>query len=150
MSTMLASNGAGDGPRPERIPVRGFGDLEAAIMDRMWAADEAMTVRKVHTDLNLERSLAYTTVMTVMDKLHRKGWLLREPVGRAYEYRPAITREQYTADLMGEALSASSDRSATLVAFLERLDAAEAAELRRAFDMVAANQPPPRARRRRR
>ena len=119
-------------------------------MERLWAADAPMTVRQVHTDLNGQRSLAYTTVMTVMDKLHRKGWLLREPVGRAYEYRPAISREQYTADLMGEALSASSDRNATLVAFLERLDPAETAELRLAFETMSANQPPARSRRGRR
>lgn len=119
--------------------MRGFGELEAAIMDRMWAAEGPVTVRHVHTDLNLHRSLAYTTVMTVMDKLHRKGWLLREPVGRAYEYRPAITREQYTADLMGEALAESSDRSATLVAFLAQLDPKEATELQRAFDAMTAD-----------
>lgn len=119
-------------------------------MDRMWAADEALTVRQVHTDLNLERPLAYTTVMTVMDKLHRKGWLLRAPSGRAYEYLPAISREQYTADLMGEALSASSDRSATLVAFLEQLGPAETAELRHAFDLLSDHQPSAPSRRRRR
>ncbi|WP_019872901.1 BlaI/MecI/CopY family transcriptional regulator [Sporichthya polymorpha] len=130
--------------------MRGFGDLEAVIMERLWAADAAMTVRQVHTDLYDERSLAYTTVMTVMDKLHRKGWLLREPVGRAYEYRPAISREQYTADLMGEALSASSDRSATLVAFLEQLGPAEASELRHAFDRLSGHQQSTSSRRRRR
>ncbi len=119
-------------------------------MERLWAADAAMTVRQVHTDLYDERSLAYTTVMTVMDKLHRKGWLLREPVGRAYEYRPAISREQYTADLMGEALSASSDRSATLVAFLEQLGPAEASELRHAFDRLSGHQQSTSSRRRRR
>ena len=130
--------------------MRGFGDLEAAIMERLWAADAAMTVRQVHTDLHDERSLAYTPVMTVMDKLHRKGWLLREPVGRAYEYRPAISREQYTADLMGEALSASSDRSATLVAFLEQLEPTEASELRHAFDRLSGHQQSTSSRRRRR
>ena len=114
--------------------MRGFGDLEAVIMERMWAADGARTVRDVHTDLTADRPLAYTTVMTVMDKLHRKGWLTREPAGRAYAYTPTVTRERYTADLMGEALAASSDRSATLVAFLDQLDPAEADQLRTALD----------------
>ena len=91
--------------------MRGFGDLEAVLMARLWAADGPRTVRDMHTELAPERPLAYTTVMTVMDKLHRKGWLQREPVGRAYAYRPTKTREQYTADLMSEALAASSDRS---------------------------------------
>ena len=92
----------------------------------------------MHTELAPDRALAYTTVMTVMDKLHRKGWLTRETAGRAYAYTPRVTREQYTADLMGEALAASSDRSATLVAFLEQLDPAEAAALRAALDQPAA------------
>jgi predicted transcriptional regulator len=114
--------------------VRGFGDLEAVLMNRLWDADGPRTVRDMHTDLATERTLAYTTVMTVMDKLHRKGWLTREPAGRAYAYTPALTREQYTADLMGEALAASTDRSATLVAFLDQLDPAEATQLRAALD----------------
>lgn len=119
--------------------MRGFGELEAILMDRLWAADGPRTVRDIHTELAAERPLAYTTVMTVMDKLHRKGWLAREPAGRAYAYTPTVTREQYTADLMGEALAASSDRSATLVAFLDQLDPAEAAQLR---DALARPTPP--------
>ena len=114
--------------------MRGFGDLEAAVMARLWAGDAPRTVRDIHTELADERQLAYTTVMTVMDKLHRKGWLTREPDGRAYTYTPAVSREQYTADLMGEALAASTDRSATLVAFLDQLDPAEADQLRAALD----------------
>ncbi|MGQ0631540.1 MAG: BlaI/MecI/CopY family transcriptional regulator [Sporichthyaceae bacterium] len=125
--------------------MRGFGDLEAAIMEQMWGTEEPLTVRAVHTAIISQRPLAYTTVMTVMDKLHRKGWLDREPLGRAYLYRPVVSREQYTADLMGEALSASSDRSATLVAFIEHLDPAEAAQLRLALE-AAPEVPQPRGR----
>ena len=129
--------------------MRGFGDLEAVIMERMWAADGPRTVRDVHTDLTADRPLAYTTVMTVMDKLHRKGWLTREPAGRAYAYTPTVTRERYTADLMGEALAASSDRSATLVAFLDQLDPAEADQLRSALDERSATSSATKARPRR-
>ena len=128
--------------------MRDFGELEARIMESMWASSEPLTVRDVLTELIEERQLAYTTVMTVMDKLHRKGWLDREPVGRAYAYAPRQSKEQYTAELMNEALAASSDRQATLVAFLEQLTPAESATLRN----VLAEQPAPRtaARRRRR
>lgn len=114
--------------------MRNFGELEARIMELMWAADGPRTVREVHTELADERAIAYTTVMTVMDKLHRKGWLDREPVGRAYAYVPRQSKEHYTADLMNEALAASSDRGATLVAFLEQLTAAESRALRAALD----------------
>lgn len=121
----------------KRVSVRGFGELEAQIMDRLWAAEGARTVREVHTALAETRTLAYTTVLTVMDKLHRKGWLKREPVGRAYAYLPTRTRDQYTADLMGEALHASSDPGATLVAFVEALTPEDAAALRLAFEAAA-------------
>lgn len=114
--------------------MRDFGELEARIMERMWAADGLRTVRDVHTELAAERTLAYTTVMTVMDKLHRKGWLDREPVGRAYAYWPRQSKERYTADLMNEALAASSDRGATLVAFLDQLTTSESQALREALD----------------
>lgn len=114
--------------------MRDFGTLEARIMEHMWATGQACTVREVHTDLAAERTLAYTTVMTVMDKLHRKGWLDRSTEGRAYTYVPRQRKEQYTADLMSEALAESGDRSATLVAFLDQLTPREAAALRTALD----------------
>lgn len=140
---------AGDGPRRrEGGAVRGFGDLEAAVMERLWAADGTRTVRDIHTELAADRTLAYTTVMTVMDKLHRKGWLTRQPAGRAYAYLPTVTRERYTADLMGEALAASSDRSATLVAFLDRLTPGEATQLRAALDQQRPTHEPTATRRR--
>jgi len=147
--------GRRNGARRRQVPlkggaVRGFGELEAAIMARLWAAEGSRTVREIHTELADERSLAYTTVMTVMDKLHRKGWLTREAAGRAYSYTPAVTRERYTADLMGEALAASSDRSATLVAFLDQLDPTEAAALRSALEQQADTPDPSRRPARRR
>ena len=127
--------------------MRGFGELEATVMERLWAADGPRTVRQVHTELARARPLAYTTVMTVMDKLHRKGWLNRELAGRAYAYTPSVTKERYTADLMGEALAASSDRSATLVAFLDQLDPDEAKALRAALTQKWTTSEPPLRRR---
>ena len=110
--------------------MRAFGELEAAVMDRMWRYDRPVSVREVLEDLNQDRSLAYTTVMTVMDNLYRKGWLRREMPGRAYIYEPVSTREQYSAQVMSEALAGSADRQATLVHFLEQLPAEEASAMR--------------------
>jgi predicted transcriptional regulator len=98
--------------------VRGFGDLEAVIMDRMWSRGTPATVREMLADLSTERKIAYTTVMTVMDNLYRKGWLTRELEGRAYRYAPTDSREKYSAALMREALADSRDADATLVRFL--------------------------------
>jgi predicted transcriptional regulator len=114
--------------------VRGFGELEAAIMDRVWSADTPLLVREVHGTLQPER--AYNTVLTVVEILYRKGWLSRVKDGWAYRYRATVSREEYTADLMGEALAASTDRAATLRRFAERIDPAEAEELREALEQA--------------
>ncbi len=105
-------------------------DLESEVMDRVWSARGGVTVRDVR-DL-LERPLAYTTVMTVMDRLFRKGWLRRERVGRSYRYQPTLSRSAYTARLMSEVLSKTEDRGLALLHFVETMDAAEYETLRSA------------------
>jgi predicted transcriptional regulator len=92
--------------------VRKLGHLEAEVMERLWSRESPATVREVLEDLQRDRRLAYTTVMTVMDKLHAKGVLARELDGRAYRYRPVQSREQHTAALIEQVLSASTDREA--------------------------------------
>lgn len=111
--------------------MRGFGELEAAIMDRVWRADGPLLVREIHAGLRPERQPAYNTVLTVVEILYRKGWLARQKDGRAFRYRATVSREQYTADLMGEAFAASGDRAATLRKFVEGIDPAEARQLAR-------------------
>ena len=59
-----------------------FGDLEAAIMDVVWAAGEPVRVREVSDQLNRDRALAFNTVQTVMENLYHKGWLNRAKNGR--------------------------------------------------------------------
>lgn len=101
--------------------VRRLGELEAEIMDRLWAWRRPATVREIVDDINLGRRVAYTTVMTVADILHRKGWLRREKAGRAWLYEPLRSREEYTAALMQDALGDSADRPATLLRFVETI-----------------------------
>jgi predicted transcriptional regulator len=110
--------------------MRGFGELEAAIMDRVWSAGHPVLVREIHGWLRPEREPAYNTVLTVVEILYRKGWLARERDGRAYRYRATASREDYTAGLMRDAFQTSTDRVATLRRFVQRIDPAEAAELR--------------------
>ena len=84
--------------------MREFGELESAIMDVVWASDRAYLVREVRERLSYNRSLAYTTVMTVMNILYGKGVLCREKHGRAWRYWPAESREDHDARLMAEVL----------------------------------------------
>ncbi|GAB3433213.1 BlaI/MecI/CopY family transcriptional regulator [Flindersiella endophytica] len=114
--------------------MHGFGDLEAAIMDVMWAAPRRLAVRDVRKKLNEERDLAYTTVQTVMEILHRKGWLMREKQSRAYMYWATRSRADYVASLLDEVLDDSGDRTGVLLLLFERLDPLELMQLRAALD----------------
>lgn len=119
-----------------------FGDLEAAIMDVMWAADSPLRVREVAGELNRTRPLAFNTVQTVMENLFRKGWLNRHKDGRAYWYVTVRSREDYVAGLMGEALAVARDPAATLVRLVEDLEPDEITRLRVALDAAAERESP--------
>ena len=105
----------------------GLGELEADIMAVLWDNAQLITVRHVLTAL--QRPAAYTTVMTVMDNLHRKGLLTRERRGRAYHYRPVWGREEYTARIMREVLGAASDHDAVFAHFVSQMTAEESRSL---------------------
>lgn len=114
--------------------MRDFGELESVVMDRMWSEEGPLSVRDMVEWLQGQRQVAYTTVMTVMSNLHRKGWLRRVPRGRAYVYEPVASREQYSAKLMSEAFAQSDDPAATLTRFVETISKNEAAALRQLLD----------------
>ncbi|MBE8519200.1 BlaI/MecI/CopY family transcriptional regulator [Amycolatopsis sp. H6(2020)] len=119
-----------------------WGKLESAIMEHLWARDAPSTVRELYEELLEKRSIAYTTVMSTMDTLFKKGVLRREPDGRAYRYTPVMTREENSARWMTEALSASDDRAATLMHFTRQISPQEAAELREALEQAIAEASP--------
>src|SRR3979411_272764 len=75
-----------------------LGPLETDVMERLWKRRHA-TVRDVVDDLGKSRSLAYTTVMTIMTRLHAKGLLVRDRDGKTYVYRPAFSRDEHRARL---------------------------------------------------
>ncbi|WP_093894030.1 BlaI/MecI/CopY family transcriptional regulator [Streptomyces sp. Ncost-T10-10d] len=118
---------------------RQLGDLEDAVMTRVWQWNRPVTVREVLEDLQQERSIAYTTVMTVMDNLHQKGWVRREVDGRAYRYTAVSTRAAYSAALMNEAWSRSDNPAAALVAFFGMMSAEQREALKDAMRIVLPN-----------
>jgi predicted transcriptional regulator len=101
-------------------------------MEVLWQTDSALTVRQVSNGLD-QRELAHTTVMTVLDRLAKKGFARRERDGRAWRYRPAATREAYVAELMLTALDQTGDRVAALARFAQSVSGAEAEVLREAL-----------------
>ncbi|MCX5405476.1 BlaI/MecI/CopY family transcriptional regulator [Streptomyces sp. NBC_00335] len=120
---------------------RPLGELEDAVMTRVWQWNRPVTVREVLEDLQQERSIAYTTVMTVMDNLHQKGWVRREAEGRAYRYTAVSTRAAYSAALMNEAWSTSDNPAAALVAFFGMMSAEQREALRDAVRIVQPAEP---------
>ena len=76
-------------------------DAELEIMHVVWELDGA-TVREVHERLNQRRSLAYTTVMTMMNILEEKGHLTRHKQGRAYRYEPVRPKSQVISGMVDD------------------------------------------------
>ena len=117
--------------------MRGFGDLETKIMHLVWDHDDPVTVRDLLGELLREREIAYTTVMSTMDNLHRKGWLARTKDGKAYRYTATASREEYCARLMAQALADGGDTEAVLTHFVDQIDGQESDVLRTVMRRIA-------------
>ena len=120
---------------PRRSPV--LTDLEMDIMRIVWEKGEA-TVRDVYERMRENRSLAYTTVMTVMSTLARKGVVERKMVGRAYLYRPKVSQEEAIRRtlryLAGKLLDGSARSLAAHLIESEDLSKEDLKELRRMIE----------------
>lgn len=123
----------GRSSRPDRDPVDAvFGALEQDVLGVLWAEAD-LAVRDVQ--IRLQRGIAYTTVMTTLDRLFKKGVLSRRRSGRAFRYSTAMTREQLNASIAGRLLSTLLDgrQDATLPVLSKLVDSvggqSEGAEL---------------------
>ena len=74
-------------------PYDSLGDLQKRVMDAVWELREA-SVQQVRQHIDPASALAYTTVLSVMQKLEKQGWLRHRAQGRAYLYQPVRSREQ--------------------------------------------------------
>lgn len=108
-----------------------LGELEARVIEALWDRGGWSTPREVLELLDGERNLAYTTVMTVLVHLWKKGLLERRKDGRAYVYHPVQTREEWTASRMSELLAIATNRTEALVHFVAEIGAADRDQLRR-------------------
>lgn len=110
-----------------------LGSLETAVMDVVWKTGEPMTVRDVLKSLPASRDLAYTTVMTVLGNLHRKGMVVRATAGRAYSYVATSTRQEVAAASLREILDATDDPHSVLLHFASTASQEESDVLRDAL-----------------
>lgn len=93
-----------NGKRPSpRRSLLDLAPLELDCMNTLWPMGEG-TVRDIRDRLAERRPRAYTTIMTIMDRLARKGVVERRKVGRAYSYRPNLTVEDARAQALGQVL----------------------------------------------
>src|ERR1700724_854648 len=119
-----------------------LGDLERAVMDHLWSTPHSQTVRQVHEALAERRDLAYTTVMTVLQRLAKKNLVSQIRDDRAHRYAPVHGRDELVAGLMVVALDQAADsggRQAPLGHFVQAVGAHEADALRRALAELEVN-----------
>jgi predicted transcriptional regulator len=103
--------------RPREVVSSTLGKLERTVMEEIWARGR-VSVGEIHRSLG--EGTAYTTWMTTLDRLYKKGLLVREKEGRAYIYSPRVTREEFergvAEDVLGGLLERNSGGAEPLLA----------------------------------
>lgn len=109
-----------------------LGELERAVMDAVWDAATPLTAYDVQEHLQQRgRSLAATTLLTVLSRLEKKGFVASERAARPYRYTAVASRADHVAELMHEVLGESRDRMAVLERFVGSVSDEDADVLRR-------------------
>nr|WP_269155929.1 BlaI/MecI/CopY family transcriptional regulator [Kocuria indica] len=112
--------------------------MERSIMEILWQADTPLSAYDLQDQLPLAtdsgRPRAATTVLTVLSRLERKGFVTRERTFRPHRYHAAASREEHMASLMHEVLGTANDRAAVLERFVGGVSSEEAQTLRRLLD----------------
>jgi len=105
-------------------------ELEAAIMDVVWSKQlHTFAVSDVVAVLEKRRTIAYTTVMTTVTRLHAKGLLWRVRDGKRYLYSPKLTREQFLRSTAREVLDGAVGGRQAMAMLVEKVSEASASEL---------------------
>ena len=115
-----------------------LGDLERTVMDTLWTHGPDLSVRDVMDHLpDRDKELAYTTVMTVLDRLAKKGMASRTRDGRAWRYTADASREELAATALRSALdTVQADRKLAMLHFLDDASPAELDDLKAALAEV--------------
>ena len=117
-----------------------LGELESAVLAELWNSDQALSVRQVLARVKRKPALAYTTVLTVLDRLHDKGLVRREKEGKAFLYQPRVSREDWLGEQAARVLT-RGDRPPTralLMAFLDSAERADPALVEQLSSLIAA------------
>ncbi len=114
----ITSKGFSPGKRGAAAQV--LGELQTAVMEILWR-ESPLAVTDVEQRLQKNREIAHTTVLTTLDRMHQKGFLLREKQGKAFVYSPRYSKEEFERGVAQEVLSALLSQFAepALSAFVE-------------------------------
>jgi predicted transcriptional regulator len=104
---------------PQSDHRRPMGALEAQVLDSLWAAGQPLTPRQVLE--GIDSDLAYTTVLTILTRLWKKGLADREQRGRVFVYQPKLDEADYVAGAMQRELHRARDQEAVLSRFVGTL-----------------------------
>lgn len=113
---------------------RGMGQLEAEVMSILWDTDDWLTPREVLARLTSDPPVVYSTVMTILRRLWKKGVVDRRTVGKAFAYHPMKGEGEQAAERMTGILEAAEDPEAALMHFLAGLDSRRRRHLRKLLD----------------
>lgn len=103
----------------ESAPLPPLGELEIAVLEYVWQVPR-VSAKQVHAGIGGARGISANTVQSTLERLFRKGLLLREKVGHAFQYSARIAREQLLAGLINDVLGRfGSNKTASLAAFVE-------------------------------
>jgi len=108
---------------------RAFGELEQQVLSILWASDGPLIPREVQA--RLADPPAYTTVMTILDRLQRKGVAARSSRGRAFAYEAVVSESAVAAQHARALLANGHDRRAVLQGFVDVLSEGDSEELTR-------------------
>ncbi len=109
-------------------------------MDVLWDSSETPMSGRDLADSLPDR--AYTTVLTVLERLRRKDFVCRTTQGRVHYFRAADTREAYVAEVMIDAMGATGNRNAVLARFAKSVSPEEAQLLSQALQRGLETEPP--------
>ena len=113
-----------------------LGELEQAIMELLWDANEPQTANQVRDTLanRQETTPAITTVLTVLGRLHKKGFVVKDNSHRPHEFSAATSREEHTVQLLNDVLGSAVDKHAVLARFIGGIDSTDARAIQQLLD----------------
>jgi BlaI family transcriptional regulator, penicillinase repressor len=118
-------------------PLHGLGSLQSEVMELIWGRGEA-TVAQLFETIGRRRPITYTTILSAVQKLERKGWLKHRAEGRAYVYYPVRDRLQVGSRTLRDLLRSAfgGDPRLLLASLLDdtKLSDAELKELRKLIE----------------